>query len=499
MHARRLLLVSLILAGFLGALASPAVLAASDAGPVIVYLKAPATAEQLAALQAKGFNVGVAYRHLPAVSGNLPQGRIAAVSALDFVVRVAPDTIRTLHAIGHSRDGDFEPPIPIANTYNLDFIDREKTDATGTGAYVAILDSGLVPNWRDYLDTSRVRYDLGRAFTGASGNPVPDMLARDRNGHGTATSATVIGYRLWDKSETGQFFPQPATGTPGVYSVPGVAPGAMIIPIRVCDVGVYCWDSSIFSGLDYVVSLKAGEAANGDLKGAPIVVNLSLGGPSSSPEEEAVYRAVTDAGVLVVASAGNSGDAGMGWPGAYPVVISVAAGGWRKQFYGAETALNNQWWMDDVPEEDASVAEWFVVWWSSREYANRGQELDVTATGRFMLLPYLWSGKAVVLADPEPADGIPSEYTYISGTSFSAPTTAGVVALMLSVNPALTQAEAEAILRATALPLPADSWVAGFPFPAENEWDASKSLGGSGTKTGWGLVQADGAVSAARA
>lgn len=108
----------------------------------------------------------------------------------------------------------------------------------------------------------------------------------------------------------------------------------------------------------------------------------------------------------------------------------------------------------------------------------------------------LWSDKAIVPADPEPADGITSEYTYISGTSFSAPTTAGVVALMLSVNPGLTQAQAESILRTTALPLPADTWDAGFPFPARNAWDASKP-GGPGTKTGWGLVHADGAVVAA--
>jgi len=503
MHRRRTLLVSLVLAGFVAAFASPAVLAASDSGgPMIVYLKAPATADQLAKLQAKGFNVGVAYKNLPAVSGNLPQGRIASVSSLDFVVRVAPDNPRELHGGGALRDEGDVTPIPLASTYNLDFIDRENTAARGAGVYVAILDSGLVSNWRDYLDAGRVRYDLGRAFTGANGNTVPDMLARDRGGHGTATSATVIGYKLHDKSQTGQFglfFNEPATGTKGTYLVPGVAPEATIIPVRVCDVGVYCWDSSIFSGLDYVVSLKKGDAANGELKGKPFVINLSLGGPSSSLEEEAVYKAVTDAGVLVVASAGNSGDAGMGWPGAYPVVISVAAGGWRKQFYGAETTLNNQWWLDDVPEGAASVAEWFVVWWSSRQYANRGQELDVTATGRFMLLPYLWSGKAVVPADPEPADGIPSEYTYISGTSFSAPTTAGVVALMLSVNPGLTQAQAESILRTTALPLPADSWVAGFPFPASNAWDTSKSLGGPGTKTGWGLVQADGAVDAAGA
>jgi len=500
MHRPRLHLVGLVLVGLLATFVSPAVLAASDSGgPMIVYLKAPATADQIAKLQATGLNVGVAYKNFAAISGNLPQGRLASVASLDFVVAIRTDGLRTLHGAPF-RNGGNSTPIPINLTYNLDFIDRENTAARGEGVYVAVLDAGLLPNWRDYLSTSRVRVDLGRSFTGANGNPTPDQLQQDRGGHGTAVAATIIGYRLYDKSETGQFFAQPATGTKGTYSVPGVAPEATIIPVRVCDIGAYCWDSSIFSALDYVVGLKLGTEANGELRGAPIVVNLSLGGPSSSVEEENVYKAVTAAGVLVVASAGNSGDAGMGWPGAYPVVISVAAGGWRKQFYGAETTLNNQWWMDDVPEGEASIAEWFTVWWSSREYADRGQELDVTATGRFMLLPYLYSGgRSTPPPDPTPADGIPSEYTYISGTSFSSPTTAGVVALMLSVDASLTQAQAESILRSTALPIPADTWDAGFPFPARNAWDASKSLGGAGTKTGWGLVQADAAVVAASA
>ena len=68
---------------------------------------------------------------------------------------------------------------------------------------------------------------------------------------------------------------------------------------------------------------------------------------------------------------------------------------------------------------------------------------------------------------------------------------------MLSVNPDLTQAQAEMILRMTAEPIPAGSWDAGFPIPHANTWDASKSLGGPGQQTGWGLVQADDAVTMA--
>jgi len=43
--------------------------------------------------------------------------------------------------------------------------------------------------------------------------------------------------------------------------------------------------------------------------------------------EEAIDYAI-EKGVIVIASAGNEGEYGMGWPGAYPEVISVGACGW---------------------------------------------------------------------------------------------------------------------------------------------------------------------------
>jgi len=482
--------LSLVVVVSLLSLMAPAVAAANDSGgPMIVDLKAPATPEQLAALEAAGLNGVHGYKHLPLAAGNLPQGRISSVLSLNFVVGIREDSVRTPTA---QTVTPATSPLAIANTWNLDFIDKEKTAATGEGVYVALLDAGLLPMWRDFLDEKQVRVDLGRSFTGHNGNPVPDQLENDRNGHGTATAATIIGYKLHDKSVTGGFLPDSATGTPGDYLMPGVAPKATIVPIKVCDNGVYCWDSSIYSAWDYVIELKEGV-----LQGKPIVINMSLGGSSHSDAEEALIQRLVDHGILIVASAGNDGPNPMGWPGAYPIVISAGAGGWQKQWNGDQTYLNNQWWMDDVPEGGTGANEWFMVWWSGYEYPNRGQELDVVAPGRFMLLPYIPDGKAYPPADPAPPANVPNPYYFISGTSFSAPTTTGVVALMLSVNAGLTQAQAEKILRSTAMPIPAGCWFATFPYTHDNCWDTSKSLGGPGHQTGWGLVQADGAVQAA--
>lgn len=35
---------------------------------------------------------------------------------------------------------------------------------TGKGVYIAVLDTGLVPNWRDYFPANRIATKLGKGF-----------------------------------------------------------------------------------------------------------------------------------------------------------------------------------------------------------------------------------------------------------------------------------------------------------------------------------------------
>ncbi len=48
-------------------------------------------------------------------------------------------------------------------------------------------------------------------------------------------------------------------------------------------------------------------------------------------EQAAIDRAIAN-GVIVVAAAGNEGEAGMGFPGAYAPVISAGSAGWTKEW-----------------------------------------------------------------------------------------------------------------------------------------------------------------------
>ena len=53
--------------------------------------------------------------------------------------------------------------------------------------------------------------------------------------------------------------------------MPGVAPGAKIIPVKVCE-PIGCFGSAINAGVDYITSLKLAHPDQ------PIVINESLGG-----------------------------------------------------------------------------------------------------------------------------------------------------------------------------------------------------------------------------
>jgi len=63
-------------------------------------------------------------------------------------------------------------------------------------------------------------------------------------------------------------------------------------------------------------------------------------------------------------------------------------------------------------------------------------------------------------------------YNYGSGTSFSAPLTAGVVALVLSANPALTPSQLQEILRQSATDLGPAGWDPGFGWGRLNAANA---------------------------
>jgi hypothetical protein len=169
--------------------------------------------------------------------------------------------------------------------------------------------------------------------------------------------------------------------------VSGIMWQAQILPLKVCDSHGSCPAAAIADALYY--------AANHGAR----VVNMSLGGGCSAVIADAVNYAYFDKGVVVVASAGNDGGS-VGFPARHDAAISVGATDYRdRQAY----------------------------------FSNYGDYLDVVAPG-------------VTIISSVPGAG----YEAFSGTSMAAPHVTGVVGLLLSQRPGLTNGQVAAILAASA-------------------------------------------------
>jgi subtilisin family serine protease len=239
---------------------------------------------------------------------------------------------------------------------------------------------------------------------------------------------------------------------------------ATVIPVKVLNQNGSGWSSVVAQGITYVGDLKAGPLAD-----YPVVINMSLGGPElDAMEKNAIDYAISQ-GVIIVASAGNSGDAGMGYPGAYEPVISVAASGWAGEW------LSGSWWYSIDDPDPNNPAYYYITDFSSRQLA--GQDLDVAAPGSWVLGPYqVNSGQ--------------TSYYYLGGTSMASPHVAGIVALMVEKNPSLTAAEAETILTDTAIELLPGCRTVATP------WGFSEEYCWGADATGAGLAAADAALNA---
>jgi subtilisin family serine protease len=430
------------------------------------------------------------------------------------------------------------------STFDADMIDVENVTQTGAGVYVAVLDTGLAPNWKDYFPQARIAEKLGKGFyqsvtfkamqdncgLGTEVGTLRETTFVGSRGseHGTHVTSTILGFFYRSNFDAASGFAIPPV------MVRGIAPNVTVIPVKVladyripelpkCDdpdintdshLAVFGTDAMVAAGINYATDLAIAGYR-------PMVINMSLGGSElDAVEKAAIDRAIAN-GVIVVASAGNEGDAGMGFPGAYPPVISTAAAGWNNSWVDpAITQIYRMFWLkngtDFVPPLFAGggeVAEptptgsgffngaLYIADFSSRELP--GQQLDVTAPGVWVRGPF--AGFPGYNHLPWWSNGIgdlksvanPGNFFYVSGTSMSAPHVSATAALMLEKDPALTQAQVESILKTTAIPIPPGfggdiQIIGGFNAAGEpvdpQVWGADA--------TGAGLIQADEAVDA---
>jgi subtilisin family serine protease len=445
-----------------------------------VLLNQPVTQSILQDLGAHGQVLDV-ISQINGVTLRARSSELSTIQTLPYVTGANPDTQ------GYA-ESDFSAG---TNYWNLDTVNVTDFGATpprivdydGEGVYVGVIDSGLPSNWRAYFPEERIAVEFARGFGGGGGergtvSSQPVKWERDTFGHGIAVTSVILGFR-YDLSDP----PLPAT-------LNGVAPKATVIPVDVFP-GEHngYWYSVLARALLYLTDLKI----DGRLGNSPLVINHSGGGFSDDVLLGAAVDYAIANGVVIVASAGNEGSAGMRFPARYAPVISGGGSGWVEEFPTSDPT-HIEWILNDVAEGDPS--QHGALPWSAWELP--GQDLDVLAPGYAVPVPGPIGGGGIGQVD----------YSFANGTSFASPHVAGIAALMLQKNPGLTAAQIEEILEDTAFPLPAGCgnvivdvhgpghwWSFRWTdianilfFNITSCWDASQ--------VGHGLVQADAALAA---
>ena len=277
---------------------------------------------------------------------------------------------------------------------------------------VAVVDTGIYHGHPDLAGRVAAGYDFISDVNNAGDKNGWDPDPRDEGTESLASSAfhgTHVAGIIGAASNNGK-------------GIAGVDWACKILPVRALGIEEGKGrDADIASAIRWAAGVAVPNAPQNPTPAR--VINLSFGGPGASYLLADAVKAAQDKGAIVVAAAGNLGsDVKNIYPAVLPGVVTVGATG-----------------LDNV----------------RAPYSNYGQELDVMAPGGNMVqkLPQQYQGKdwyAGILGTLySTAD---AKYTYqpFEGTSQAAPLVAGIVSLMLKINPSLNSAETINILKKTA-------------------------------------------------
>lgn len=298
---------------------------------------------------------GQTIKRLPLVNGRAVRGSESMVSVLRtsiLVKRVEKDVIRKATA---------KPAPGQSLPWGVDRIDAELAwgSATGSGVKVAVLDTGI----------SLSHPDLKENIKGGYNAIDPAKSPEDQNGHGSHVAGTIAAVN-------------------NSLGVVGVAPKASLYAVQVLTASGWGYCSDIIEGLTWSINNKMQ------------VANMSYGGSEPCNGEIDALNQAYDAGITLVAAAGNNYGGEVDWPAKHDKVIAV-------------TAIN----------ASGGIAS----------FSSKGPEVDLTAPGVSIYSTYKKGG-----------------YQVLSGTSMAAPHVSGVAALVLQKNPGFIPDKVKARLESTA-------------------------------------------------
>src|SRR6266550_7313901 len=245
--------------------------AAAQRIPVIIQFNGRPGASFDAALSKTGGHVKADLVNFNSRVMELPAPAVEGLAARPDVGFISLD--RTNISFGHVSLTTGADAIRTTNGTNATGLD-------GTGIGIAVLDSGIDTVHTAFLDRSNNgRVIVSRDFTG-------EGRIDDPYGHGTHVASIAAG-----------------NGRISNAQYTGIAPNANLINLRVLGATGSGSVSAVLAALDWVMSNRATYNIR--------VVNMSLGAPAvDSYKTDPVCRAVrrlVDAGIIVVAAAGNNG------------------------------------------------------------------------------------------------------------------------------------------------------------------------------------------------
>ncbi len=344
------------------------------------------------------------------------------------------DTLQVIKALRKRKDVLYAEPnyirqakqIPGDSYYDLQWhyplINLPSAWDVSTGVsdvIVAVIDTGVLLNHPDlheqfsadggydFISSDTISQD-GEPGIDANPDDPGDSSIGSSSFHGTHVSGTIAAVTNF---------------APGGSGVAGVAPGVKIMPLRVLGNGGGS-SHDVAQAVLYAAGLSNDSGIVPNTKAD--IINLSLGGSVPSQEEQDAYTAARNAGVVIVAAAGNESSSAPSYPAAYDGVISVSAVDINKQL---------------------------------APYSNFGDRVDVAAPGGDGARDVNGDGypDAVLSTAGDDSNGsIDYVYKFSQGTSMATPHMAGVVALMKSVYSGLTPGDVDGALRNSNEPITQD-------------------------------------------
>ncbi len=313
---------------------------------------------------------------------DLPETYAKRIESLPFVKQVEKDDliVHTTSSSPHSTTfKQYNPELNTSSNFSIDI-----SQFSGNNISIAFFDTGI-----DYTHTNLASvYTGGYDFVNNNEDPFDD------HGHGTHVTGITAA--------------QPFTTSNG-QQISGIAPNASVYAYKVLNEQGQGYTSWFLSAFEYAMDPDQ----DGNISDRVDIISISAGIPKGSASDliSMAAKQAVDAGITVVAAAGNDGPATntISSPAIVPEVIAVGA----------------------------SIQNEMIAPYSSRGSPTQSSiKPDIIAPGHQIIST--WPN---------------NQFHILSGTSMATPYVTGIIACLLELNPSLNPNQIKSLLHAHAEPL----------------------------------------------